>query len=424
MLRGYPEGISVSFNLDLFSDVPRNKIANMVAASTKMNTTYTSSYKPNDVKEGFRVCMNEVGGSKMSQLQSQFFNYAEAVNVMFKLFDVIYSCGYTTSKCVAEMRVVFDGDITKLTKLKDINTIRLVNAVDECCVDKRYSSEKHVSEYVGNLKYMRRKMSGAVPSGVGFHNEYSFPANRKTPLYVPDLESNVLTIRYNKNTNYQKEKRGASAFLSGVINATTSILGSNNKYSVAEMSKVNDVAVAQKRVADLAHSFDLFSVKFPNIEISVDLKQDEAVVKSRYNEFRGKLFDLVYFCGVEDCQVNYDSERGALQVKEAHIKNGMFVSDMEMFYCDISGDISGCVLVECNVSKSNIKDCELMYGCAINDSIIENTWFHGVGITVSNSFIRNPNDKLVEAELRNTKVAGVVNYGSIVDGGCEVFAVV
>ena len=72
------------------------------------------------------------------------------------------------------------------------------------------------------------------------------------------------------------------------------------------------------------------------------------------------------------------------------------------------------------IKNSKITNSELFYGNNVKNSSILNTQFHGVDINLYECFVKNPNDLLVEANLYNSIVMGIMNYSSYIDENSEV----
>lgn len=418
---------SLAFRFDFFSDIDRRKIAKNVIKYTKIeNVSFSNEYKePNTLTSMIRVCRNDAGGSKMTQFQVNYLPYFEALDLAFKLFDIISLYGYTDDRCEVTVSIMIDSKEIGLPKISDINTIKLLSSIDDCSIiEKKYRND-HESMYLNSLMYLypndMKTVKDVDPNNFIDYRHYSMPNNRKFAVYWNDIKFDAVTVKFFIRKNYQDKKKTFYQFVKRAVTSVGNILRNNGTFNRNEADKISLVCSNQRKIMNGIWDYETLRRNFPKIEVMVDLKLDESILRSYYSEkIRPKLFTLISYGGFSSGVVNYDTTRDAFQVRDAVISECNNISGVEFFYSDIRGCFENCVFYESEIRSSVLEKCEIMYGTKLKDSKIYDSYFHGVGIGMEKCFVSNPDDKLVEADVRKSVIRGPFNYSSFIDDDSEI----
>lgn len=418
------ENVKLSLNFDFYSPLSRKKLADSIAKYTKKNTKFCNKYLDEALDSGtIRICRNDFGGNKMHQIQTGFLPYYEAVNIAFKLFDCIDYYGYTNGKCKAKTSIKVNTKALKLPNISQINTLKLINSIDECNLSDKWYKNSHEKLYLNSLLYIYPtdvKLMGENYNNFINFKDFKYPSSNKFNIVFEDLKDDIVSVRFIKYKDYQKQKNTFNTHINEMINSVCSTLNNNLSYTDNEISKIKRVMSFQRNIMESIWTFDDLKKNHKNVNILVDLKESKDVISVHYPMIRQKLFELMSYCSFNKGSINYDTERNSIQVKDADITNGHHISDVEFYYSQINGVMNNCKFYECEVKNSKLTNCELFYGTDIKNSSILNTKFHGIDINLYECFVKNPNDLLVEANIYNTIVMGVMNYSSYIDENSEI----
>ena len=208
----------VGLAFDFFSPLSRKKIADKLALSTRMDVTYSGVMAAGVVdRNTIRVMMNEVGGKLMSQVQVGFIPLAESVNVAFKVLDLIDAVGYTNISCRVSIAVMFDSVALGLPSLSNINTLRLVSALDD--VVKSTSRKRDIDALACSVSYVYPENMFPKCLSINAHDlrSYKFPSSGLFIVDFDKLRDGMIHVNLPRHKDYQKNKRGFYEQLSNIV---------------------------------------------------------------------------------------------------------------------------------------------------------------------------------------------------------------
>ncbi len=94
--------------------------------------------------------------------------------------------------------------------------------------------------------------------------------------------------------------------------------------------------------------------------------------------------------------------RDRIQVRDANLVNAKYITGVEFFYSSLIGDFTDCVFYECDINESVVRNCEIMYSTNLKGCRVFDCSFHGIGITLDDCFVSNPEDKIIEGDIKNS----------------------
>ena len=99
-------------------------------------------------------------------------------------------------------------------------------------------------------------------------------------------------------------------------------------------NKIEMKRILQKNEPLMAMLKDYSAVNkhWPKIHILVDLQDDPQVIRVQWNRFKKKVLDLLSNGSMEEGVINYDSDYGAIQVKDGVFKTA-YLAKMMWNYC-------------------------------------------------------------------------------------------
>ena len=99
--------------------------------------------------------------------------------------------------------------------------------------------------------------------------------------------------------------------------------------------------------------------------------------------------------------INFDTARKRIQVKDARIKKGFSLSDMDFFNCHIEADLENCLFEQCVIRNSNMRDSDLHSNNDIKYSKIFDCKYGGYLNEIKSSSIYSNMDIIINADLHN-----------------------
>ena len=116
-----------------------------------------------------------------------------------------------------------------------------------------------------------------------------------------------------------------------------------------------------------------FKFNYPKIELSVDLKKEDEIINLYYNQISSRLFVLIINGGMRTGEVNYNTDTGLVEVKEAKFKNLHSIN--KTLFVDCEGE--GLLIKEanfhrCDIKNSILEECQFMSYCNVSNSKLHN----------------------------------------------------
>jgi hypothetical protein len=122
----------------------------------------------------------------------------------------------------------------------------------------------------------------------------------------------------------------------------------------------------------------------------VNLQSDKRVIDTMYPYIRDKIYNLLIECNFQRGYLNYDSNNGKLQIKDAEINNAYLIDNIDIFDSKIEGTISNCDIFQSEIKESEIFRCNLFDRSKAINCYLYNSYVNG------NSIL---NESTVEGDL-------------------------
>ena len=304
----------------------------------------------------FKLEPDYSGGKNMCELVTGPLDYAEARNVLIKVFEWIQSNGYTTDRCSIHANISIDPNkVPTLVEAPMMNIVKFILGFDE---EKVYTvfPDRRDSVYARSIKELH-------PNSIIFYNG-SAPLSRNV-LEVPDekyygvnflkAEKGYLEYRYMGGENYERKTRKILELIDYFILNLYEVLNFNGEFSPAEHSYFNKMMEKQKKLYEGFVKYSIFKKNFPKIEVGVDLRNDEQILETFWPTFKDQLFKILMTSGITKGVFNFDTDLSVLQVKDTKIKNCV-AKDLELVNCELEGVFDRCTFYGCTIENSRITD--------------------------------------------------------------------
>jgi len=414
------DGIKIGFEFEFYSSLDVFETAKQLAKYTKkrvvvpLSLSDISNPKPlyhspvTPTADIFKLEPDYSGGKKMCELVTGPIKYADARNILIKVFEWIQSNGYTNERCSIHVNMSIDGDVVPtLYTIQNINIPKFILSFDENKIFDKFPERKD-SVYARSIKQIR-------PNRVLFYSPTLEDFSRST-LNLPSdekyygvnflkAEKGYLEYRYLGGKDYQKK----SKVILDIIDYqalhlfdTLNFTGFSDKER-ADFKKMIDL---DKKIYEGFSKYSEFRKKFPDIKVGVDMVDDPQVLEAVWGNLREKLYELIVTGKMSKGEFNYDTELGRYQLKKTKLKN-CNLSDFEFIDCEIEGIMTRSWFYECKIKNSRITESEFLKANTIDFSKIADSELH-VGNTCNDCYIENKKMS-INCEVN----AGVIRNGEI-----------
>jgi hypothetical protein len=405
------------------------KLSRALGKGVKWSTDINYQFEP--THESFKLAPVYSNSYKESSLSTGFMPYQEAVHMLLKMMNLIESIGYTTSRCAVTTKIRLNTDGVGLpTKVHSLNKFKYLLGLNEKQLFEWWpaSSNESGHVYTNQISYIQPKnlFSTVVTERLVERMspiEFSFPTSDFFANDFSEIDRDTMIIKYIAGKDYQAKKQEAVDSINLVIEHLCATLSNNYEYSIEERRQIYTLTENFKNAIDATKSYLNFRSKYPNLEIYVDLRNDSRIIEANYDLLREKLFKLVLGGGVTEGVINYDGRRKALQVKDAQVSRGMLIEGVEFYQCTVSADAKLCLFEGCTVKNSKLSECTIFSNNFIKSSKLLDCNYLGDLNEISSSYLDNPAEKKINAELRECLVnRGQFTLASRVDSSTKVIS--
>ena len=422
---------SISFCFEFFSPLRKmdaaSKISRALGKKVKWFKEVKTDFAPTN--EVFKLAPTYSNGYKEMQLSTGFMPYQDAVHMYLKVSNIIEAIGFTTERCrvtttlkLNEKKLDIPYGLDKLNKLKYLISL------DEKKLFELWPQPENENRllYQNHLQYIRprRLFDMVLTESIiekGNSIDLAFPESDFFATDFSKLSEGKLIVNYISGKNYTKKKKEAVETLNSVIEHAYDTLTSNYSYSNQEKIKISGIVTDFRQGIDSTRNLLKFKSAFPDIILSVDLKQAPHLLEANFPMIREKIFKLVIGGGIKEGHINFDTARKVLQIKGVELKRSILLEGVEFFDCKIEGDVKNCLFENCIILNSKLQDCILYSNNRIKFSKILDCDYLGGANEVISSYLDNPDNKMINAELKECLInRGKLSIGSEIDSSTKI----
>jgi len=367
---------------------------------------YHSPVNPTDTI--FKLEPDYSGGKKMCELVTGPMKYAEARNVMIKVFEWIRSNGYTNERCSVHVNISMDDNAVPLKySIQNINIPKFILSFDENVVFDVFPKRKD-SVYARSIKSLRpNKVLFYSPSLEEFSRAtLTLPADEKYyGVNFLKAEKGYLEYRFLGGADYEKKLKPILNVIDYFITHLYNTLNFT-EFTDSEKREFKKMTNIDSKGYEGFVRYELFSKIFKDIKVSVDLNDDPQVLESYWGNIREKLYEIIVSGGMKKGEFNYDAEVGHYQLKNTKLKNCR-VSDVEFINCEMEGIFERSWFFGCKIKNSRLTDCHLAKENVVDFSKVAESELH-ISNVLNDCYIENKK-QIINCEVN----AGVIRNGEI-----------
>lgn len=403
--------VKLGFEFEFYSNLNRNEIAEKLGRSIGKKilvfSKYHSNFKP--TKDIFKLEPDYSGGSKMVELITGPLPFYESISILIKTLKWIDENGYTDKRCAFQFGVSIDTSIyPDVPPINQLNTLKFILGFDENQIYSRFP-DRQDSLYARSIKKIIPSNKFVDPSNLSFidKNLFEVPMEKNTGINFLKLEEGYFEVRYLGGKDYQKKYRLIREVIDYIITYTVQTLQNNNYFSDNDLKTLKSFLNEIYKSSSSFINPDTFQKNYPHMKIMVDLKYDPQIIRAFFMNFREVLYDLIVENGIKEGYINYDSNLGKFQLKEAKTTQAYLLKNYDILESEITGNIFNCRLFSCQITDSSLEDCDLISN---NDVLRSKIMYSDVlySNSVKDSYIDNKSK-----EINCVVTGGIIRSGFI-----------
>jgi len=353
----------------------------------------------------FKLESDFSGGKFMKELVTGPLAFPEAKQVLLKVLNWINDNAWTTERAACQLNISFDKWKIKLNNdISHINTLKFCLNFNENFVYKRFPNRKD-SVYGKSIKHI--VINNIFNINISNANsQFTIAPTKYYSVNLTKIPNGYVEFRFIGGAEYQKKKQQIIEILEFSILSLFSAT-QNTQLSQNDINKLQKILDKNKKFLDAYKNPESFRTLFPHINLSFDLLKDIETYKTMWPHVKDKLFMFLINAGCEKMDINYDSDEGILQVKEADLKFAE-CTNIEFLHCTGYGIFTKCKFYDSKLQNSHIYECEMMRENIIKDSKIENTNLYKTN-AIYDTYITNDKPYIINCKIEG----GVFRKGTI-----------
>ena len=404
---------SLSFMFEFKSPIRRRDLASKFSKNlgkkVKLFSGVNESYSP--TSEVLKMSNKYSKDSKFFILETGFIKYHDAIHLMLKSMNLIEHFGTTDDYCNMQVNIRID-DSKKGYHVSNLNRFKYLIGLNETEILTKWESKSSDRKKLSISQHSYLKAKDPYSTILTMKSVerldphlFEFPKSEFFGHDFSHLGEGYVALNYIGGRGYQKKKDESIETINEVLERLHKTLAHNYEYDESERRKIEELVLKYNESVNSTRNFLKFRSKYPDIKISVDLNPNEYVIDSSFNEMRNFLFDITVFGGVTEAHVNYDRERGKMQIKGATLSKSILSSGVEFYDCKVEIEAKNCVFERCEISHSKLEHCDILSSNYIRYCKRLECKYHGTGNEISKSYIKGSQDGAIGADIRECIVA-------------------
>jgi len=333
---------------------------------------YHSSFKPDE--NHFKIECDFSGGADMIELITGKLKYVDSKIILLKILKFIQENCSTTEKSSIHINISFDKEKTNKT-LDKLNPFKLILNTDENYIYSLFPNRKD--------NYYARSIKNLIPfKGFDYasaamkkiaYNLIDLPNTKYYGINIANVHTGRLEFRYVGGLDYQFKTNEILELMDYFIILTYNSI--DVELDESDNSKLRDYLMKNINQFKNFSSYETFISEFPTIKLQVNKSSTKDIIKTYYNSFYEKMYDLIINTqNIKDCIINYNLDNGKLEVVNATFNGIGDLEDYIFINCSInSGIYENCSFYNVDAKNTHIYESKLT-GCNLFNNKIENCY--------------------------------------------------
>jgi hypothetical protein len=368
-------GVEFEFYSNFDLEATKKSLAKLLDRKIRLEDKAHSDFQPS--AEEFKMEPDMSGGKGLIELVTGPIPYRNARIMVIKMLKWISENGYTNDRASIHINLSFDKQYLEDKDLvSKMNVLKFILEFDEQQVYKFFPNREK-SAYAKSIKWI-------MPKWEAFHfdanqiasNNFKFADTKYYGINFSKKEKNYLEFRYLGGGDYEKKSDDilylTERFLMQMWKSCN-----DPRFTAENKIELQKILNKNKPVFDMLRDYTKVSEHWPNIKILADLQEDPRIIRVHWDRFKMRVMDLIVNGSMEAGIINYDSDYGAMQVKDGKFPTVYLLENFEFIDCELAGNLTNCSFYNCKVTGSAVMLCSLYQGTEIKDSKVESSYTHG-----------------------------------------------
>ena len=377
-------GLEFEFFANEGMDEVKRSLSQTLNKQIRIEEKAHSEFVPTD--EIFKLEPDNSGGSGMIELVTGPMPFVESKLLIAKTLKWIRENGSTNDRCSIHINVAFDGKkLGTPTNVSSLDIGKFVLNFNEDAVYEAFPNRKD-SVYAKSIKFIvpLSGMTQPIPGKISWKN-YMFVSEKYYGVNFSKLPKNYIEFRYLGGKDYEKK-------YNTIMNMTEHFVLSlyeslvNPNYNEKDIKKLDAILEQHKGIVESYKAYKTFQRNFPKVKLMVDLQTYDQIVETYYPKMREKIFELLTKAGLTEGLINYDSDTGRMQLKNAELMKCFEIKGIDIVDCKIQGNIIGCDIFSTELINSSMMECNLFGATDAIDSKIEDSYV-SKNVSVKDSYV-------------------------------------
>jgi len=371
----------------------------------KPKPLYHSPVKPTSTI--FKLEPDYSGGKKMCELVTGPMEYADARDVLIKVFEWIRSNGYTSERCSVHANISIDPNkIPTKVEIPMLNIVKFILSFDEKKVYEVFPNRVD-SVYARSIKELHpNSVIFYTPEATISRNTLEVPDEKYYGVNFLKIEKGYIEYRYMGGAGYEKKTKKILDLVDYYILHLYETLNFDGDFNAQEKMYFKKMMDKQVDLYKGFVKYATFKEKFPEIEVGVDMRNDEQILETFWPIFKDQLYRLLMSGGIKKGVFNFDTDVSVLQARDTKIKNCV-ARNIEFVDCELEGVFERCTFYGCTVSNSRVMESKPVkdnkfVSCKVAESPLHTS------NTCEDCFIENKrfpiNCKVIGGVIRNGEI--------------------
>ena len=377
-------GLEFEFFANEGMDEVKRSLSQTLNKQIRIEEKAHSEFVPTD--EIFKLEPDNSGGSGMIELVTGPMPFVESKLVIAKTLKWIRENGSTNDRCSIHINIAFDGKkLGTPTNVSSLDIGKFVLNFNEDAVYEAFPKRKD-SVYAKSIKFIvpLSGMTQPIPGKISWKN-YMFVSEKYYGVNFSKLPKNYIEFRYLGGKDYEKK-------YNTIMNMTEHFVLSlyeslvDPSYNEKDIKKLDAILEQHKGIVESYKAYKTFQRNFPKVKLMVDLQTYDQIVETYYPKMREKIFELLTKAGLNEGLINYDSDTGKMQLKNAELMKCFEIKGIDIVDCKIQGNIIGCDIFSTELINSSMIECNLFGATDAVDSKIEDSYV-SKNVSVKDSYV-------------------------------------
>lgn len=396
----------VSFDADFYStdiNTFANYLNSSIGEKIEIFDENTNVYS----REIFYISKSFEYGKERYKIISPLDSYSKSRKVLISIFDAIKNYGYTDSSCIFEIKLTVKRD---KYRIKDLNVLKFILQFDEDEIFKLFPNQKD-SIYIKSIKNFIPENKFYRPKLLKLKDfKYILPNMNFFGTTFNDIKSGFINFKYIGGEKYEEKTTQALDCLDFYINSIYKILYKPN-FTQSNERTFTSILKKYDKVLNAYVSPEEFKKSFPDIKLTVDLEDNEQIIKSKYAIFRDDIFNLLASSDIIKGEINYDSSVSKIQARG--ISGNIYeIEGWEIVNSDLMiHRAKNCNFFETRLENSSLMNCNLYNFSSVKKSRIIDTYINRT-CEITDSLISGETSIIDGKIIRGKIIGGMIGNHS------------